>query len=261
MLDLILMAGAARAFTADAAADALASAAHGLSDGAGVILRTSAGYFLPKPLEPETVYYVRDKTADALKLAATQGGPAVNITWPGSGVMTLTPVTVVKFAAAEVEVGDDLYTAHLHPTKGLKLTKTASLDRFAVEVQNADKVMGVAITGVENALENALAVVGTVHADLDSGDAYRDPRLPGLVVGAKVDEASSAVSFTVVSDVDEAEYAGDLLAAFFPASDPPAAGDHGVIDDLVPPNPGRSFPDDPRDGRWRFPPMISPEAL
>jgi hypothetical protein len=261
VLDLILMAGAPLPFTADASTDALTSAAHGIADGAAVILRTSPGFFLPKPLQPETVYYVRDAATNTLKLSETQGGSAVNITWAGSGAMTITPVSVVPLAVAEVSIDGVLYGAHLHPTEGLKLTKTASLDRFGVRVQNADKAMGLAVTGIDDALAGALATVGTVHEDLEGSDAYYDPRLPGLVVGCRVDEATADVSFTVVSDIDEAEYAGDLLTAFFPASDPPASENHGVVNDLPIFTPREPTPVTPWDGPGRpgrLPDMESP---
>jgi hypothetical protein len=263
-LTLVLMDGPAIPFTADAAADTLTSAAHGLSGGDEVVLRARPGYFLPKPLQPETVYHARDVTADALKLAATPGGPAVDVTWAGTGSMTLTPVTVLRLATADVTVGGLLYAGHLRPTEGLKLTKTASLDRFAARVQNADRAMGLAVMDAENALEGALAVIGTVHVDPDSGAAHYDPRLPGLVVGAQVDEATSSVSFAVVSDVDEAEYAGDLLSFFFPAGAPPPAEDHGVTNDLPPVAPvggGRvsgGALGGPGGGPWRHPPMLGP---
>lgn len=259
MLTLVLMAGPALTFTADASTDALTSNAHGLSNEQAVILRTSPGFFLPKPLQPETVYYARDVATNTLKLSETPGGAAVGITWNGSGAMTLTPVTVVRFGTSDVTVDGDIYTGHLHPTGGLKLTKTVGLDRFAVEVQNADKVMGLAVTGIENALEGALAVIGTVHVDPDTEDAYYDPRLPGLVVGSKVDEASSTVSFVVVSDVDEAEYAGELLSTYFPASDPPPSENHGVINDLPTLVP-RDFPD-PSEEPWRIPRIGFPEVM
>lgn len=261
VLTLILMAGAARPFTADASTDALTSAAHGIANGSAVILRTSPGFFLPKPLRPETVYFVRDVATDTLKLSETEGGSAINITWPGSGAMTLTPVSVVPLGVSEVSIDGNLYGAHLHPTEGLKLTKTASLDRFGVRVQNADKAMGLAVTGIDDALAGALAIVGTVHEDLETSDAYYDTRLPGLVVGCKVDEASSDVSFTVVSDIDEAEYAGDLLTAFFPQSDPPAPENHGVVNDLpvfVPREPAPITPWEGPGRPGRLPDMESP---
>lgn len=73
-------------FTADDATDVITSAGHGLLDGDRVQLTTSNT--LPAGLATGTVYYVRDKTTDTFKLAATAAGSAIDITDTGTGTHT-----------------------------------------------------------------------------------------------------------------------------------------------------------------------------
>jgi len=71
-------------FTADAGTDFITATAHGLANGDRIILSNSGGA-LPAGLATNTFYYVRDKTDDTFKLAATFGGAAINITDAGTG--------------------------------------------------------------------------------------------------------------------------------------------------------------------------------
>ena len=64
------------------ATDVITVTAHGLSD-ADPVRFTNTGN-LPAPLEPDTDYFVRDKTADTLKVAAASGGTAIDITSVGT---------------------------------------------------------------------------------------------------------------------------------------------------------------------------------
>jgi len=69
-------------FTADASADTLTSAGHGLVDANAAQIMVNGT--VPTGLAAATTYYVRDAAADTLKLAATSGGAAIDIT--GAGV-------------------------------------------------------------------------------------------------------------------------------------------------------------------------------
>ena len=72
-------------FTADASTDFLTSNAHGLVDTQQIQV---VGTDLPAGLSASTNYFVRDKTTNTFKLAATSGGTAINITDNGTGTNT-----------------------------------------------------------------------------------------------------------------------------------------------------------------------------
>lgn len=68
---------------ADATADTLTAAGHGFAD-ADVSQIQTLGGALPTGLSALTNYYVRDAAADTLKLSATSGGAAIDITAAGT---------------------------------------------------------------------------------------------------------------------------------------------------------------------------------
>lgn len=73
-----------QAFTAAADDDVLTATAHGYADGTAVVALWLAG---ADPLVEATVYYVRDSATDTLKLSATAGGDAIDLTTDGSGMV------------------------------------------------------------------------------------------------------------------------------------------------------------------------------
>lgn len=74
-------------FFADDATDVCTQYGHGLSNGQRIQLATTGT--LPAGLSVATTYYVRDKTDDTFKIAASAGGAAINITSTGSGAHRL----------------------------------------------------------------------------------------------------------------------------------------------------------------------------
>ena len=77
--------GALKRFSVDdATTDVLDSAAHGFANADTVVVWGSG---LPTGLAVGTVYHVRDVTTDSLKLAATAGGAAIDLTAVGSGFL------------------------------------------------------------------------------------------------------------------------------------------------------------------------------
>lgn len=72
-----------QAFTANADTDVLTAAQHGLRDG-DVVTAASSGT-LPGGLAVSTEYFVVQSAIDTLKLSATEGGSALNITDAGAG--------------------------------------------------------------------------------------------------------------------------------------------------------------------------------
>lgn len=83
-------------FTADTA-DLLTVAGHGLADTDAVQVQPLGAGVLPTGLAVSTNYYVRDAAADTLKLSATSGGAAVDITAAG------TPPNVIGRYDMEIE--------------------------------------------------------------------------------------------------------------------------------------------------------------
>jgi hypothetical protein len=75
-------------YTANSTTDVLTSTAHPFSDDDEVIVSNSGGA-PPSPLVAGTGYFVRDATANTLKLAATLGGAAINLTTNGTGTNSL----------------------------------------------------------------------------------------------------------------------------------------------------------------------------
>lgn len=70
-------------FTADAGTDVLTVAGHGFAD-ADITQVLTLGGVLPTGLSGLTNYHVRDATANTLKLSATAGGSAIDITAAGT---------------------------------------------------------------------------------------------------------------------------------------------------------------------------------
>ncbi len=72
-----------RSFTVNTGTDVLTSTAHGKNDGDAIVFHTLSGV-LPTGITAGTVYYIRDKTTDTFKIAATAGGSAIDITATGT---------------------------------------------------------------------------------------------------------------------------------------------------------------------------------
>lgn len=75
-------------FTANAGTDVLTEVGTVLANGNSVQVSNSGGA-LPAPLVAGTTYFVRDKTGDTFKLAATSGGAAIDITTNGTGTNSI----------------------------------------------------------------------------------------------------------------------------------------------------------------------------
>ena len=75
-------------FTANDATDVITATGHGLEDGEAVEFTTTGT--LPAGLSTDVSYYVRDVAVNSFKVAATEGGVAVDITDTGSGTHTFT---------------------------------------------------------------------------------------------------------------------------------------------------------------------------
>jgi len=108
-------------FTADASTDVCTSTAHELQNDDAVVPQNTGGG-LPSPLVAGTTYYVRDRTTNTFKLAATLGGSAINLTTNGTGSHYLnvgkitvdlygTAATLVSITKADLLAGENLAVA------------------------------------------------------------------------------------------------------------------------------------------------------
>ena len=80
--------GIPEAFTVPVIADdTLEAPGHGFSNTQMVVVWAVPGVALPTGLAEGTVYHVRDATTDDLKLAATAGGAAIDLTAVGAGFL------------------------------------------------------------------------------------------------------------------------------------------------------------------------------
>jgi hypothetical protein len=96
--------GAVLAFTAAATGDALTIPGHSITSGATVVVWAGAGATLPTGLTAGTVYYARDVSGSTLKLAATSGGSAIDLSADGAGlIQTITPETYAGQGTYSVE--------------------------------------------------------------------------------------------------------------------------------------------------------------
>lgn len=122
-----------KTYTADNTTNVFTSTAHGYNDGDQVVLMPGV---LPIALAVNTIYYVRDKTTDTFKLAATSGGAAIDITTNGTGTLQLykndpdlgidpvfptdTPHSNVAWIRAELASGMGEFDTKGSPPEGLK---------------------------------------------------------------------------------------------------------------------------------------------
>jgi hypothetical protein len=95
------MIGTPYVFGGDPATDVLTAPGHTLSNGDPVRLEPVLGKTLPTPLAAATTYYVRDVNGATLKLAASGGGAAIDLTAAGPG-------TIGKLMSKSVASGDTL---------------------------------------------------------------------------------------------------------------------------------------------------------
>jgi len=75
-----------RSFTVDTGTEVCTSNGHPFAD--GDLVTVSSTTTLPSPLLASTLYEIRDATNSTFKLAATAGGPAIDLTTTGTGTAT-----------------------------------------------------------------------------------------------------------------------------------------------------------------------------
>ena len=88
--------GAEKEFTVDVTTDVFRQVAHGYLDTDQVVFY---GDTVPAGLTAGTIYFVRDKTADTYKVAATSGGVAINITAEAGNACVVSKIVPEVYAA------------------------------------------------------------------------------------------------------------------------------------------------------------------
>lgn len=87
-----------REFAVNSSADTLLSPGHGYSDGEKVVFFNGT---VPGGLVEGTIYFVRDATADAFRVAATLGGSPIDLTTAGSSRCLVCAITEDVYATQD----------------------------------------------------------------------------------------------------------------------------------------------------------------
>lgn len=108
-------------FSGNSSTDVLTSNGHGLRNGDVVAVKSTSA--LPAGLLPATRYYVRDATANTLKLSETKDGAAVDLTDTGTGTHSLVlGVATYTFSSANLDTPGDYRAEFAITTFGAVLT-------------------------------------------------------------------------------------------------------------------------------------------
>lgn len=99
--------GATRDVTGAASTDAITLAAHGVAAGAAVRFSSPTAGALPVPLLAGTTYYARDVTAGAFKVAASPGGPAIDLTVDGAAALRGSGSSIVLADMRQIVIAMD----------------------------------------------------------------------------------------------------------------------------------------------------------
>lgn len=119
--------------TVNATTNVFTRNAHGMSDGWSVQFALSGGIEMPGNLAANVDYYVRDATTNDFKIAATEGGDAVDITSAGNGAFS-SYCGVFKLAATAGGAAINVTSAGT----GWIIVKTAVGSDSAYDVQAAN---------------------------------------------------------------------------------------------------------------------------
>lgn len=169
--------------------------------------------------------------------------------------------TVLRFATAEIEVGEDVFQGLLGESDPLKLSLQPAQDGCTLKITNVNMVFGRQLTAASSALDGATAILGLIIVDKVTGEAWFDPKMPGDIIAGQVDENEVLINF--VGEIYAAQVVGETIASVFPYQSTPATT--GVVsgggdpNDLLDPNRGGGGDDLifirgrlPDDGRLGF---------
>ncbi|MEK6281888.1 MAG: phage tail protein [Acidobacteriota bacterium] len=122
-------------FTADASTNIFTSVANLLVDGDEITVVNTGGA-LPASLVAGTSYFVRDKSGDTFKLAATSGGAAIDITTDGTGTNAINVGKIVVDLYGTTQTLSSVTTADILGGANLALAGSM-LFNFATAIQVA----------------------------------------------------------------------------------------------------------------------------
>lgn len=100
---------------ASSAGDTITLDQHGFATGDPLQFRADAGGSLPAPLAEETIYYAIRVTDNVLKVSATSGGLAIDLTTSGAGVLVLSDLPTSAAIMWASEIINDMLPAHVVP--------------------------------------------------------------------------------------------------------------------------------------------------
>lgn len=102
----------------DVATDTLTLAEHGLSDGDSFLLRPEGAGSMSAPLVANTKYFAVSTTDDTFKVAASDGGPAINLTTTGERMVLVVPLQIPAAIRWASSMLDQFIPAHAVPLEG-----------------------------------------------------------------------------------------------------------------------------------------------
>lgn len=193
-------------FTVDSTTDIFTSTGHFLTDTDEVTVGNTGGA-LPAPLVAGTSYFVRDKTANTFKLAATSGGAAINITSNGTGTNFInvgkivvdlygTTQTLSSVAKADMLTGANLALAggmlfnFADATQVADFPNRWTLTTLLTGQEETDEFTADVAVGDRFVLINeAVKFVPMDEADLNNEMEYRT-----VTVGQSLDDAATILA-------------------------------------------------------------------
>lgn len=130
--------------------------------------------------------------------------PALDINFSDDTALHLSTVPLV--------IGDTTYEDRLEGVKSIKATRSRSVDRAELVVDNTDLVVGDTLLDDENEdiLQNLPAVLSQVYVNIrDNSEIYQIPKMSGII-HTFTEDGSTALNITLISD----DYAGGPVAPY-----------------------------------------------
>jgi hypothetical protein len=148
---------------------------------------------------------VQDFPQELKNLIATgwvRSHPAIDITLDDDTELHLSTVNIA-FDATN-------YTSRLKKVNSIRTSRSRSVDRAEIVLDNADLSIGDQLFEADSLLDNAKAVLHWIYVNVwDDTEMYRVTRISGLI-HTFTEEGSSDVNLTLISD----DYAGGGVAPF-----------------------------------------------
>jgi len=179
------------AASATAATDTITLNGHGLETDSQVMVRAAEGGTLPSPLTEDTVYYAIRISNAKFKLAATEGGAAINLTTDGSGELVVIREPPYDVVIEEWSRWADSFLPHqapleppIHPLVRRLVAKLSAYELFRLDGKRSESFESVKLDAVKSferlgngvPLRGAAATASSNLAVTSSSSATSDPR-------------------------------------------------------------------------------------